>query len=115
MILNILFIYETFDALIPNRLAQITSEDRRALLAERKYFIAALLYNNEDIVSNWGFQMLHLTAQLGIDSIYVSIVENGDSTDRTAMELNRLESDLQSLKIPNTIITNKVIQRGNMD
>ncbi len=57
-----------------------------------KYYIASNLYNNELILPGWIYQMKKLIKYLGKDNVYLSIYENGDSTDNTVTYLNEFKA-----------------------
>ncbi|CAB4475961.1 uncharacterized protein OCT59_017999 [Rhizophagus irregularis] len=72
-------------------------------VSQRKIFIAANFYNNEDILPNFSEQLLELVQILGPENVYISIFENG-SKDNTKLFLQTLQSTLNSIDIANTII-----------
>ncbi|GBB97986.1 hypothetical protein RclHR1_03110018 [Rhizophagus clarus] len=72
-------------------------------LSQRKIFIAANFYNNEDILSNFNEQLLELVQILGTENVYISIFENG-SKDNTKLFLQILQSTLDAMDVANTII-----------
>jgi hypothetical protein len=78
---------------------------------EKKYFICANLYNNENIMDTWTSEMLKLVKYVGEENVFISIVENGDSTDRTRDKLIEFEAVLNSNKIRNKIVTSKLIDK----
>ncbi|UJR20244.1 hypothetical protein I4U23_023375 [Adineta vaga] len=75
------------------------------------WFIAACLYDNSNILDNWTQQLLLLIDELTPDNVFVSIMENGDSTDNTLTQLNAFKIKLDQANIQNTIITKHVINR----
>lgn len=81
-------------------------------LSGNKYFIAANLFNNENILDDWKNELVKLINYLGTDNCYVSIFENGDSTDRTPNILRDFAIELDTLGIKNQIVTEKYIQKG---
>ncbi|KAI9013760.1 cryptococcal mannosyltransferase 1-domain-containing protein [Phycomyces nitens] len=68
-------------------------------------FIAANIYNNEEILDHWTVQVNQLIKWLGPSNVYVSIYENG-SHDRTKAMLNKYDQYLNLLQIPHRIVTN---------
>jgi hypothetical protein len=80
-----------------------------------KYFIASNLFNNELILNDWKREMKKLINYLGPENCYVSIVENGDSTDNTPKMLEEFEKELNEMKVVNKIITTKVIDKDALN
>ena len=78
---------------------------------EEKYYICANIFNNEKILPNWIKQMKKLISYLGIKNVYISIFENGDSSDRSAEYLNKFRDYLNNKKIPNKIVTTHVVEK----
>ncbi|KAI8099642.1 cryptococcal mannosyltransferase 1-domain-containing protein [Halteromyces radiatus] len=74
-------------------------------LSEKKptLFIAANLYNNQDILDHWTTQVLKLAQWAGPNRSYISIFENG-STDNTKALLLKFKTRLTQENIPHTII-----------
>ena len=72
-----------------------------------KYFICSIVFNMEPIIIDWISQMKLLIDYLGKENIYVSILENGDSTDNTRIYLEEFKKYLNDNKIPNKIILEK--------
>ncbi|KAL7421833.1 hypothetical protein Q5752_003604 [Cryptotrichosporon argae] len=58
-----------------------------------KYFIAANLYNNQDILPNWSAELLKLIEHLGPENTFVSIYES-NSEDNTRALMSVLDADL---------------------
>src|SRR5687768_10077488 len=54
------------------------------------YFIAALFRNNEEIIYDWIKEILAVIDEMDERKVFVSIVENGDSHDRTREALETL-------------------------
>jgi len=75
----------------------------------KKYFICSNLFNNEIILDDWTQELKKLIDYLGKDNVYVSILENGDSTDNTGKKLNDFKSELDKMNVQNTITTEKVV------
>lgn len=67
-----------------------------------RVFIAALLHNNEDIVTEWSSGVLSLAR--AFPRAYVSVYESG-SSDKTPSELSKLRKKLTLNGLQNTIIT----------
>ena len=61
----------------------------------------------EPIIKDWISEMKQLIDYLGRDNVIVSIVENGDSTDKTRKYLNFFENYLINHKVINIIDTEK--------
>lgn len=81
------------------------------LVRQKKYFICANLFNNELILDDWTSEMLKLVYYLGKENVYISILENGDSTDSTSLKLNSFRSTLDNLEIKNKILTSKIYHK----
>ncbi|WOO85796.1 uncharacterized protein LOC62_07G009282 [Vanrija pseudolonga] len=71
-----------------------------------KYFIAANLYNNEDLVPHWSDQVVKLAEHLGPSNTFVSIYES-NSKDKTPELLADLATRLTHLGVPNRVISEK--------
>ena len=67
------------------------------------YYISAVIYNMEPIIKDWISEMKQLIDYLGRDRVIVSIVENGDSTDKTRKHLKFFENYLINNKVVNLI------------
>jgi len=85
------------------------------LITKRYYFIAALLMDNEKIMINWNKELLKFIEIIGNDYVYVSIIENGDSEDRTREYLENLQDILNKMNIKNNIIITKLFDRYGQD
>lgn len=75
----------------------------------KRFFICANIFNNEDILEDWTRQMHYLIDFIGKENVYISIHENGDSWDNTRSMLLKFKDELDSMGIPNTIITWKTV------
>jgi len=84
-------------------------------LNQQKFFIAANLFNNEDILHDWQNELKNLINFLGPSNCYVSIAENGDSSDNTGKLLDEFKKELDNLKVKNKIITHKVVEKKNFE
>eukprot|EP01125_Pyxidicula_operculata_P000556 TRINITY_DN10563_c0_g1_i1.p1 TRINITY_DN10563_c0_g1~~TRINITY_DN10563_c0_g1_i1.p1 ORF type:complete len:347 (-),score=25.36 TRINITY_DN10563_c0_g1_i1:368-1408(-) len=78
------------------------------------YVIIAMFRNNEEILDHWISELFKLMEHLrvepyGTKKIYISIIENNDSTDKTIEKLESFKTKLLQLSIPHTIETQKVI------
>lgn len=108
--------YLFFDAVIPH----ITHRERPFadnFSSDHAFFFAALLKDNEPIMSTWNDGLLKTLSRLrtcGHRKLYVSIFENGDSSDGTAKYLKELEITLTSLSIPHTIVTERRAEKGDL-
>jgi hypothetical protein len=84
----------------------------KSIIRSKKYFIAANLFNNENIFIDWKKEMLKLIDYIGPEYIHgISIFENGDSTDNTANMLIDFKLELDSFGIRNFINTEKRIDK----
>ena len=79
------------------------------------YYISAVIYNMEPIIKDWISEMKQLIDYLGRDNVIVSIVENGDSTDKTRKYLNFFENYLINHKVINIIDTEKKEKKEGVD
>ncbi|CAN0231911.1 unnamed protein product, partial [Phaeothamnion confervicola] len=74
-------------------------------LKTRKYFVAALLHNNEDVFSFWQRELLKVVVALGQpdwSNVYISVYESG-SSDLTKLVLLGLDGLLKTLGVPHSI------------
>jgi len=79
------------------------------------YYISAVIYNMEPIIKDWISEMKQLIDYLGRDRVIVSIVENGDSTDKTRKYLQFFENYLINNKVVNLINFEKREQKEGVD
>ena len=79
------------------------------------YYISAVIYNMEPIIKDWISEMKQLIDYLGTDRVIVSIVENGDSTDKTRKYLQFFENYLINHKVVNLINIEKREQKEGVD
>ena len=79
------------------------------------YYISAVIYNMEPIIKDWISEMKQLIDYLGRDRVIVSIVENGDSTDKTAKYLKFFENYLINNKVINVIDIDKKEPKEGVD
>ena len=70
-----------------------------------KIFIAAMFYNNEQMLPYWCKEMVKTIHYLGVDNVFVSIVESY-SNDNTASILLEFDSRLEALGIERSIRVN---------
>ena len=75
-----------------------------------KYFIAATVHNMEKVIDDYIIEMKKLINYLGGENVIISIVENGDSTDKTR---ERLVSFMEYLN--DTLIDNRMILDHEID
>lgn len=68
-----------------------------------KIFIAALFYNNEQVIPYWHNSLIKLIHYLGPDNVFVSIVES-HSTDRSPQLLEALDTDLAHMNVSRLIL-----------
>ncbi|PJF17491.1 hypothetical protein PSACC_02694 [Paramicrosporidium saccamoebae] len=113
----LLLVYVTIDAVDLNASMRkpLSPEDTKAILSGKRYFIAALLKDNESIMANWTRELLKTINSLGDDNVFVSIVENGDSRDGTRRHLDNLKASLKEQSIRHSIIVEEVVQRNDKD
>ncbi|TXT04902.1 hypothetical protein VHUM_03985 [Vanrija humicola] len=72
--------------------------------APGKYFIAANLYNNEDLVPHWSDQVIKLAEHLGPSNTFVSIYES-NSKDKTPELLADFATRLTHLGVANRVVS----------
>ena len=75
------------------------------------WYIAACLVDSSRIFDNWSQQLLLLINELKPGNIFISIMENGDSTDDIRLQLAAFQTKLDEGNIPNRIITKNIIQK----
>ena len=110
ILLNILlFLLRLFEVYFNNNLFVYIIPKKYLLDKEENYFICANIYNNEIILPNWIEQMKKLIFFLGPEKVFISILENGDSNDKSQIYLNNFREYLNSKKIKNKIITTPII------
>ena len=78
------------------------------------FYITAMVVNMEKIIINYIEQMKQLIKYLGKENVIVSIVENGDSKDKTREFLEVFQNYLNENKIINKFILNHVIDDPRM-
>ena len=69
-----------------------------------KFFIAATIHNMEKTIDDYIIEMKKLMNYLGNENVIISIVENGDSIDKTRKKLFEFMEYLNDTQIPNRII-----------
>ena len=79
------------------------------------FYISAVIYNMEPIIQDWISEMKQLIDYLGKDRVIISIVENGDSKDKTRKYLNYFENYLINNKVINIINTDKKETKEGVD
>ena len=79
--------------------------------AKYKWYITACLFSSSKILGNWAQELLVLINALEPANVFVSIIENGDSTDNTVAQLDAFRIKLDKAKIRNTIVTKRIIER----
>ncbi|KAL0094563.1 glycosyltransferase family 69 protein [Phycomyces blakesleeanus] len=94
----------------PERLNRLNLESPPA--RKPVVFIAANIYNNEEILDHWITQVNQLIKWLGASNVYLSIYENG-SQDRTKSILEKYDQHLNLLQIPHRIVTSTVEKDEN--
>ncbi|KAJ7215066.1 cryptococcal mannosyltransferase 1-domain-containing protein [Mycena pura] len=78
-----------------------------------KLFIAALFYNNADVLPYWTTEITKLINYLGSDNVFVSIVES-HSGDRTAALLEDFDRNLAAMNVPRRVLTHEPTPRPPM-
>ena len=73
------------------------------------FYITAMIVNIEDIIENYIDQMKKLINYLGYQNVIISIVENGDSKDKTRKYLIEFQKYLNRNKIINHFLLNHEI------
>ena len=68
------------------------------------FFIAATIHNMEKIIDDYFIEMKKLINYLGNENVIISIMENGDSTDKTREKLVEFMEYLNDTEIVNRII-----------
>ena len=68
------------------------------------FFIAATVHNMEKIIDDYFIEMKKLINYLGKENVIISIMENGDSTDKTREKLYEFMEYLNETEIVNRII-----------
>lgn len=86
--------------------------NKQDLVKDQKYFIAANLFNNENILEDWTEQMTQLVDYLGHDKVFISIFENGDSNDKTQTMLMDFQRHLRRAGISHNIVVEKTVEKG---
>ncbi|KAG0695010.1 glycosyltransferase family 69 protein [Suillus ampliporus] len=82
---------------------------------QEKIFIAAMFYNNEQVIPYWHNSLIKVIHYLGPDNVFVSILES-HSTDSSPQLLEALDADLDLLGVSRRILTrDKAVSKpGNM-
>jgi hypothetical protein len=93
----------------------IRTLNKDQVIRGQKFYIVANLFNNENILNDWTSEMMKLINYLGPENTYVSIFENGDSTDNTPHLLKQFEDDLNKIGVVNKIITDKYVVKGKYE
>jgi len=73
------------------------------------FYITAMVVNMEVIINNFIEQMKKLIIYLGKENVIISIVENGDSEDKTNDYLKEFQNYLNKNKIINRFVLNHVV------
>ncbi|KAL8836052.1 MAG: hypothetical protein Q9170_003065 [Blastenia crenularia] len=102
LILLVVFLVDLFSIVRARRRAQVAEDIN--LSPTEKIFIASIHWNNEGILRNhWNEAVLRLAEHFGSQNVYISILESG-SWDDSKGALRLLDSDLERLGVPRTII-----------
>ena len=75
------------------------------------FFIAATVHNMEKIIDDYFIEMKKLINYLGKENIIISIMENGDSTDKTREKLYEFMEYLNETEIVNRIIIEMIQEK----
>ncbi|KAK6613168.1 hypothetical protein H4I95_01512 [Botrytis cinerea] len=87
----------------PLRRVSLSSAPSDAVTSKDRIFIASMHWNNELILrSHWSAALLDLVRHLGVDNVYISIVESG-SWDNTKGALRDLDVELEKLGVERSI------------
>lgn len=80
-------------------------------------FITALLKDNGSIIDNWTRELHKVTKQVKplCRKVFISILENNDSADKTGEKLVTFKKELDKEGTPNWIVTEKIIHRQSWD
>ena len=78
------------------------------------FYITAMVVNMEEILVNYIEEMKKLIYFLGKENVIISIVENGDSKDKTRDYLREFQTYLDKNKIINKFILNKEVEDPRM-
>ena len=106
--LLLLVVWTCIEAVLINRRLIIADEAPVRSEQHEKIFIALLPWNNEIILrQHLNSRMLDLVRVLGIANVYFSIYENG-SGDGTKGALRDLQSELDSLSVPNHVVLEEI-------
>ncbi|OAX41049.1 glycosyltransferase family 69 protein [Rhizopogon vinicolor AM-OR11-026] len=70
---------------------------------QEKIFVAAMFYNNEQVIPYWHNSLVKVIHYLGPDNVFVSIVES-HSTDNSPQLLEALDADLALMGVPRRIL-----------
>jgi len=76
-----------------------------------KYYICSIICNAETIIVDWISQLKLLIDFLGKENVYISILENADSKDNTAIYLSDFKNYLDENNIKNKIILEKIAEK----
>ena len=74
------------------------------------FYITAMIVNMEGIIVNFIEEMKKLIYYLGKENVILSIVENGDSRDKTREYLKEFKNYLDKIKILNKFILRKEVE-----
>ena len=80
-----------------------------------KYYICSIICNAETIIVDWISQLKLLIDFLGKENVYISILENADSKDNTAIYLSDFKNYLDENNIKNKIILEKIAEKGEKE
>ena len=78
------------------------------------FYITAMVVNMEEIIVNFIEEMKKLIYYLGKENVIISIVENGDSKDKTRDYLKKFKTFLDKNKIINKFILRKEVEDPRM-
>ena len=75
-----------------------------------KYYITSNIFNMENLMDDYLREMKKLINYLGEKNVIVSIVDNGDSTDKTGKYLEEFQSYLNEKKIINKFVLHNEVE-----
>ncbi|KAJ5716448.1 hypothetical protein N7493_008359 [Penicillium malachiteum] len=100
-------------------LSRISEADQETIYRDQprrkeRIYIASVNWNSEIILrSHWSQALLELAWKLGPENVYISIYESG-SYDNTKEALMELDSELERLGIPRTIVLSPITHEDEL-
>jgi hypothetical protein len=99
-ILSTLFLIIYFD---------VYNDNKQEILNEEYYYITSLLYNNELILDNWIDELKKFLLLVSKEKVYISIVENKDSKDKTKEKLATFQKWCNENNYKNTFFFDRIV------